>query len=149
MPTFETTTTIKASIDDVWRTLSDIGSISAWNPGVVQSHITTERAEGLGAGRHCDLGGRNYLDETVTEWEAGRRLTMRITKTNLPFKRADIRFVLRKHEGGTVVSVSPDYELKYGVLGTLLDRLFVRRTYLKGMKALLEGLKRHVESHPE
>ncbi len=109
------------------------------------SHLTTDRATGIGAARHCDLGGRNYLDEQVVEWEEGGALTMRIVGTNLPFARADIRFVLEARNGTTVVTVTPDYRLKYGVLGSLLDVIYVRRTYRKGMDALLQGLKRHVE----
>ena len=41
--------------------------------------------------------------------------------------------------------VSPEYELKFGFLGSVLDSLFVRKTYAKGMRALLAGLKRQVE----
>ena len=146
MSTFETQTTVNAPVESVWRVLADIGSISKWNLGVVESHVTTDEVEGVGAGRYCDLGGRNYLDESVVEWEPKRRLTMRIERSNLPFKRADIRFVLKQAASSTIVNVSPEYELKYGPLGRLLDLLFVRRTYRKGMEALLSGLKEHVEN---
>ncbi len=149
MSSFKTQTTIDAPIESIWRVLADIGSISTWNPGVVESHVTTHDIGGVGAGRHCDLGGRNYLDEKVVEWEPERRLTMRIIGTNLPFRRADIRFTLQQGTGSTVVSVSPEYELKYGLVGMLLDALLVRRTYRKGMEALLSGLKEHVENDVE
>jgi hypothetical protein len=126
--------------------LADIGDIHRWNPGVVNSQLTTDSATGVGACRHCDLGGVNYLDEEVVEWEVGKRLTMRIVGTNLPFMTADIRFALRAADGATVVTLSPEYTLKFGPLGRLLDLLYVRRTYLKGMNDLLEGLKHYVES---
>jgi uncharacterized protein YndB with AHSA1/START domain len=146
MSSFTTSTTINAPARAVWSALADIGTISAWNPGVQASHTTSQLDSGLGATRHCDLGGRNFLDEEVVEFEAGERLTMRIVKTNMPFRRADIRFRLEADGDTTEVSVSPDYELKYGPVGTLLDRLVVRRTYEKGMRALLRGLKQHVEA---
>jgi len=38
-------------------------------------------------------------------------------------------------------SGSPDYELKFGVLGKLLDLIFVRRSYEKRMGELLGELK--------
>jgi hypothetical protein len=100
----------------------------------------------MGACRYCNLGGKNYLDEEVVEWEVGKRLTMRITGTNLPFKSADIRFTLQADNGSTVVTVSPDYSLKFGPVGALMDRFYVRGTYEKGMNSLLKGLKEHVES---
>ncbi len=71
---------------------------------------------------------------------------MRIVGTNLPLKTAEIRFALRPAGGGTIVTVSPTYRLKFGPLGPMLDLLFVRRTYVNGMQALLVGLKKHAEA---
>jgi hypothetical protein len=95
------------------------------------------------------LGGGNYLDERVVVWVPERALTMRITGTNLPFKSADIRFTLREEGEGTVVTVSPLYELKYGVIGRAFDALYVKRTYEKGMLSLLQGLKENIEAGNE
>lgn len=145
MGTFRTAITIQAPRETVWEVVADIGAIDRWNPGVLESHRTTQEGDGLGAGRHCDLGAKNYLVEEVVEWEPPKRLTMRITDTNLPFETADIRFTLEPDDGATRVTVSPLYRLRFGLLGRLLDLLFVRRTYRKGMLALLQGLKRYVE----
>ena len=145
MGSFATETKIEAPLGDVWRALGEIGDIYRWNPGVRASHTTSEQEEGLGATRYCDLGGKNYLEEEVVVWQPIEKLTMRITGTNLPFKTADIRFTLRPDNDGTVVTVSPLYNLKFGVMGELLDRVYVRKSYQKGMEALLEGLKRYVE----
>ena len=146
MHTFSRHIHIDAPPEVVWHTLADIGSIHVWNPGVRDSHATSEEPTGLGATRRCDLGGRTYLDERVVGWEPMRRLTMRIEDTNLPFAHADIRFTLEPEGKGTRVGVSPEYRLRYGPLGALTDRLFVRRTYARGMDALLAGLKAHVET---
>ena len=138
MSAFSTAINIQAPVEQVWDVLADIGSIDRWNPGVVESHVTTDQPTGLEAGRYCNLGGNNYLNETVVAWEVGRRLTMRITDTNLPLQ-ADIRFTL-------LVTVSPEYTVNYGPLGRLLDRVYVRSNYEQGMKALLVGLKKYVEN---
>lgn len=146
MSTFTETITIDAPLPVVWETLADIGSIHQWNPGVKDSYLLTEAPSGLGAKRHCDLGGRNYLKESVAAFSEHEQLTMRIDESNLPFARADIRFDLEDAGGSTVVRVSPDYELRYGPVGKLMDRLAVRRMYRKGMAGLLRGLKRHAET---
>jgi uncharacterized protein YndB with AHSA1/START domain len=146
MASFTTEITIEAPPEGVWRVLADIGDIQRWNPGVVSSRNTSAHPTGMGASRHCDLGGQNYLDEEVVEWEEGRRLTMRVVDTNLPFQTIDIRFRLQAENGATVVSLSPEYTLKYGMLGAIMDRVYVRRTYEKGMRVLLRGLKEHVEN---
>lgn len=149
MSSFSTEVFIQAKPEEVWKVLSDIGEIHTWNPGVIDSHVTSEPDQGVGAARFCDLGGGNYLDESVVVWDPKRALTMRITDTNLPFKSADIRFSLQEEGEGTVVEVSPLYELKYGVIGRAFDALYVKRTYEKGMQSLLQGLKENIEAGHE
>ena len=146
MGSFVTETNINAPVEQVWQTLSAIGDIYQWNPGVKASRTTSAQAKGYGATRFCDLGGENHLDEKVVAWQPNEKLTMRIVGTNLPFVTADIRFTLHPEPDGTRVAVSPQYQLKYGLMGSLLDRLYVRRSYRRGMEALLVGLKRFVET---
>ena len=145
IPEFEVNETIDAPVVRVWEALADIGSISRWNPGVSDSRLLTEADTGVGSARHCDLGGRNYLRESVVEFVPHERLTMRVDETNLPFATIDIRFRLADRDGKTALTVSPIYRMKYGVLGFVADRLLVRRMYTKGMQALAGGLKRHIE----
>ena len=146
MATFAVETIINMPVQEVWYALADIGNVHRWNPTVVESHLSGGQAEGVGACRTSDLGHNNYLDEQVVAWIVNEQLTMRMVDTNLAFKCADIRFTLIPERQITRVIVSPDYELKYGLLGRLLDALFVRRTYRKGVRSLLTGLKRYVEN---
>ena len=146
MGSFERSIEIKAPVASVWEVLADIGSIADWNPGVVRSYVTGDRAGEVGAARHCDLGGKNYLDEEVIEWDAGRLLTIRVVGSNMPFKTADIRFTLSPEGDGTTVTVAPEYSLKGSIVGVLMDTLVVRRMYIRGMESLLSGLKEHVEA---
>lgn len=141
---FSVSTLINAPVSEVWRVLADIGNIAQWHPGVKASHLTSGE-QGLGASRHCDLGGENYLDEQVVIWQNEQHLTMRITKTNLPMT-ADIHFHLSATVQGTQVEVKPVYSVSYGLLGWILDMFFIRRSYKKGMQRLLAGLKKHVET---
>ncbi|CAB9531960.1 expressed unknown protein (Partial), partial [Seminavis robusta] len=62
MGTFQVENTVNAPVSEVWdRLAGDIGSIAEWNPGVKDSY-TLEGAKktGLGAQRHCNLGGGNH-----------------------------------------------------------------------------------------
>lgn len=146
MANFTTTTLINAPREAVWSALADIGSISIWNPGVTASHTTSDATSGLGATRHCDLGGRGYLEEEIVEFDEGHVITMRIADSNMPMEHADVRFVLESEAEGTRVIVSPEYRVKFGPLGVLMDRVMVRRMFQEAMDSLLHGLKRHVES---
>ncbi len=147
MSEFKETIEISAAQEHVWEVLADIGAICEWNPGVKDSKQTSPGDVSVGATRHCDLGGRNYLDEEVVEFAPDSHITIRITDTNLPFKSADIRFSLVSAGANTLVTVSPDYQLKYGLIGRILDTLVVRSQYRKGMQGLLQGLKARVESN--
>lgn len=148
MSTFSESIVISAPLFRVWNTLADIGRIDEWNPGVVASRKTTPGDDGVGATRHCDLGGKHYLDEEVVEWQPQRALTMRITATSLPLKSADIRFTLAGHGHQTTVTVSPTYTVKFAWIGHVLDRVAVRSQYRRGMANLLRGLKQHIEDGP-
>ena len=147
MSEFKETIEISAAQEHVWEVLADIGTICEWNPGVKDSKQTSPGDVSVGATRHCDLGGRNYLDEEVVEFAPDSHITIRITDTNLPFKSADIRFSLVSAGANTLVTVSPDYQLKYGLVGRILDTLVVRSQYRKGMQGLLQGLKARVETN--
>ena len=101
MSTFSESIEVRAGAGAVWNLLADIGSIYEWNPGVESSWKISRGKPGLGATRRCELRGKGYLDEDVVGWEPERALTMRVVETNLPFKRADIRFELGDAGDGT------------------------------------------------
>lgn len=143
---FEHSILIEAPRKKVWSVLADIGSIHEWNPGLEKSNQTSKGVVKKGSTRRCNLPGNHYLDEEVVFWQPGQALTMRIIGTDLPFKKADIRFTLTDHEKGTRVTVSPLYQLKFGALGRLMDKLIVRKQYQKGMENMLEGLKDKLQS---
>ena len=146
MPSFAVSATIKAPQSSVWATLADIGTIAEWNPGVVISRVTSDQAGGKGATRYCQMPGNAFVEERVVEWDPNSRITFRIIDSNLPFKTADIRFMLEPRGSSTLVTVSPEYMLQWGPLGWVMDFLMVRRRYRKGMLGLLAGLKLKVES---
>ncbi len=55
------------------------------------------------------------------------------------------RMHLDEVDDGTEVTVSPDYSLRFGPVGRIMDAVMVRRTYARGMEGLLAGLQRHLE----
>ncbi len=64
----------------------------------------------------------------------------------MPLHRNVVKFSVEADGSGTIVTVAPDYTLKYGLLGRLLNQIVVRRKFKKGMEDLLTGLKYHVET---
>lgn len=150
MSSFTERLMIDAPIDEIWAVLDDIGAIADWNPGLLASRRTND-VIGVGGTRLCELPGGNSLTEEVVERHEPEAITFRITDSTLPFRTADIAFTLRGGGGGssaTVVTVAPTYVLRYGLVGRLLDLLAVRRSYRRGMRALLRGLEQRVSATP-
>lgn len=153
MSTFSTRIRINAPKERVWEVLAEVGDIYKWNPGVSHSYSTSESSRGEGVTRHCDLQsfGRNvgYLEERAIDWCEGEGFKIDIYKSNLPIKRNLVAFSIEADDDTSVVTVSPDYEIKYGPIGRLIDWLVARRQMKKGMDGLLAGLKYYVETGKE
>ncbi len=146
MAHFSTEIRIAAPKKKVWDVLADIGGIYKWNPGVSHSYSTSDNNHGEGATRHCDLSQGGYLKERAVDWREGQGFKIDIFETSLPLKSNVVDFTVEGDMDGTIVTVTPEYVLKYGPLGWLLDQLWARRQFKKGMADLLAGLKYHVET---
>ena len=151
MAHFSTQIRINATKEKVWEVLADVGGIYKWNPGVAHSYSTSEKNGGEGASRHCDLqspGGKSigYLEELAFDWREGEGYKIDIYESNLPIKSNVVEFAVNADRDGTIVTAAPDYALKYGLLGRLMNQIMVRRKFKKGMEDLLTGLKYHIET---
>lgn len=137
--------TIIAPPEKVWAALSDIGEIYRWNPSVNQSYVISPKSRGVGSKRHCDLPNNLHLDEEVVKWEVNEEIAFRIIKSNMGIEKGDTHFNIYETNGKTKVIVSPDYELKWGWLGRLWDRVYVEKHYKESLQNSLKGLKKYVE----
>lgn len=147
MTQFEESILIEERLERVWPLLFNIGAIADWNPGVQSSHQSSEGPVAIGSQRYCQLNKRDFVEESVVELVPEQRITFDIFHTNLPFKEARIQFSLKESRDGTEVVVSPTYQLKLGILGKLLDKIWVRNQYRAGMRNLLKGLKAFAEKY--
>jgi uncharacterized protein YndB with AHSA1/START domain len=152
MGSFSKTTTIDAPKDKVWAVLADIGSIEKWSPGVTHSHSTSAEPGGEGATRHCDvgMGGKSAsLEERAFEWREGEGYKIDVYESSMPMKSNVVTFALKDAGSGTTVTVSPDYKMKFGPIGAMMDTLMVRKQFEKGVEGMLSGLKQYVETGEE
>ena len=88
-------------------------------------------------------------DTWRNKWREGESFKIDIYDTNFPLKRNVVQFSLRADGSDTIVEVSREYQLKFGALGILMDRLAFNRQFRKGIKGLLEGLRYQVETGEE
>jgi len=136
---------INASTDKVWQTLADFGSVEKWAPTVVASHCSTETKSGVGAKRILTTS-KEVTEEVIVAWNEGHDFTFEI-----PAGLASIIKILREtwsveHSSqGAEVVVKMDYQMKDGVINSILDSV-AGRALKKMLIQNLAGLKYHIET---
>ena len=85
----------------------------------------------------------------MIDWREGVGFKIDIYKSNLPIKMNLVEFSIEADGDNSVVTVTPDYAIKYGPIGMLIDLLVARRQLKKGMDGLLAGLRYYVETGNE
>jgi ligand-binding SRPBCC domain-containing protein len=145
-------TTLKNSIhveappERVWAALARLDALQEFDPGIERSSLQSPNAEGIGASRHCDLREGGWFRDRVTVWRSGRELAFELYDCTLPVRRLRHHYTLTPDGKGTRVEQEQEYELKYGMLGAILDALVVRRKWDAGIKSFFSGLKAYVET---
>lgn len=145
MTVLENSIRIAASPEKVWAALSSLDALSRYDPGVARVEIVSAGREGPGAARKCELAPGGWFKERVVEWTPREALSFELTECTLPVRRLEHRYRLTPDGDGTIVRQRMEYELKYGALGRLLDRVVVRRKWDAGIKGFFGGLKAYVE----
>jgi uncharacterized protein YndB with AHSA1/START domain len=138
---------VNASAARVWEAIKDPAAHAAWHPFV--THISGEHR--LGAVRECAVLVGKKTGETrerCVEDDEGRKISWAIEEDSTGFGRlaSDWRagFSLERRDGGTLVRAESVFQPK-----NLLVRVLgpaVRRRFHQAQQAILQGLKRAVES---
>lgn len=106
---------------------------------------TPER--GVGAERHCHLYDGNHIQERVTQLVEGQRLALEVFDTSMPLRSADAVFELAPTpNGGTELTMTFTYVVKYGLLGKAMDGLMLRRMMTASLTRLLAALDDHLKT---
>jgi hypothetical protein len=145
MTMLENSIRINATPQAVWRVLGTLDALHEYDPGVKKAALLSGPSEGVGASRKCDLAPGGWFEERVTEWKPHATLAFELFACTLPVKRLKHRYTLTPSEGGTLVTQTMEYELKFGPLGWAMDGLMVRRKWNDGIRGFFAGLKARVE----
>ena len=134
---------IDAPAERVWEVLADFGGVQKWAPGVTKSYSTSKSNGGADAARHCDIPGFGGIEELVTEWNEGVGFTYRVEPFGM-IDESSSTWRITPQGDKTLVYTELILNMRFGVLGSLMERLFVKRKVEKGTRNGLEGLKQHV-----
>jgi len=146
MTVLENSIRIDAPPEKVWSVLAALDALEKYDPGVSKSEVVSTSKEGPGAARRCDLRPGGWFKERVADWRPNEALSFELYECTLPVRRLRHSYTLVREGEGTIVRQRMEYELKFGLLGKLLDAVMVRRKWIAGIKGFLSGLKRHAET---
>jgi hypothetical protein len=134
------------SPERVWALLADLEAVQHYNPGVRRAVIESSQRRGIGALRSCELVPKGRVVERVTHWEDGRAVGLEVTESDWPIHF--MRWVTRLEptSGGTRITQSLEYAVKFGPLGRLLDSLVMKRKLTAALDGVFASLVKRAET---
>jgi len=145
MSQISSTVTVHAPLARVWDTLADVGTIAQWHPGVERSPVLSTHRTGLGAARLVELYDGTSVVEEVTSLDEGRSVTVSMSEFEMPLSRGAATFEVEADgDGRTLVTMTMDYEMKYGPVGWLMNVVMMRPIMGKLLPSVLSGLDHHL-----
>jgi len=136
---------LSSPVASVWAKLADFGGVHRFAAEIESSPINPGTpSTGVGAERSCHLYDDNNLQERITEFVEDRRLGVEVFESSMPLKRASALFELTPTSGDCELTLTFDYEVKYGLIGKAMDAIVMRRMMTKNFGALLRALDEHL-----
>ncbi len=132
----------------IWTLLADLEAVQDYNPTVRTAAVKGTRRTGVGAERVCDLLPKGRVVERVTHWEEGRAVGLEVAASDWPIRF--MRWVTRiEPKGdGSLITQDLEYQLKFGPVGWLLDRLVMKRKLTATLDDVFARLARHADASP-
>lgn len=147
MTTLEHEIRIGASKERVFATLANLELVQEYNPSVLSAKYISTEHRGVGAARECDLGSDGgMIRERVTGFEDGKAISMELYEHNWPLKSMHWTTRVEPDGTGTLVTQSLDYEVKFGLIGALLDKLAMKNKMNTNMNVVFDSMKAYIEN---
>lgn len=137
---------IKAPPAKVWAVLAKLDALQEYDPCIAKSQVVSSAKEGLGATRQCDLTPSGSYKERVAEWNPHHSLAFELVECTFPVTKLRHRYTLTPDGAGTLVTQQMEYEMKFGLLGRLMDKFLVRKQWNAGIKHFFDGLTHYAET---
>jgi hypothetical protein len=135
---------IPLPIPACWAKMRDLTRAKDYVPGLSDAVVTTALQEGVGASRIVSHRQFGDMNESVVAWDEGRGMTLRLHKIDArgdaparPFAEAFFRYEFRPARDGESsaceIHTALTYRLPFGLLGRIVDRLFLRRVFRRNV----------------
>jgi hypothetical protein len=132
--------------EDVWTFLGDFEDVEAWASSITSSYRTTGPDIGVGSRRTVWYRWVLRLEEAITEWTDGQKLTYSVFGAPAPFRDFHETWSVAAAPGGATVTARVRYNLSFGFAGRLLNQVLLKHVLRFEVWAGLRALKRYVET---
>lgn len=123
-------TVAKLPMEQAWSKLKNLSLASQYVPGITKCIITTAKEEGIGASRRVS-GSQHVLDETVTEWQEGCGLTLRLhngDRSAFPFSEAFFSYRIDPADSDSCkLTCTMSYSMLWGYFGNALHKMLLTK----------------------
>ncbi|MFK7897122.1 MAG: SRPBCC family protein [Myxococcota bacterium] len=137
MTTVRAAAPIPLPIETCWTYFRDLTRAKDYVPGLTDCVIVSDIKEGVGASRIVSHRQFGDMHETVTTWNEGVGMIIRLHKGDAPpkpFKEASFEYSFRRvSEGETEIHTALHYTLPFGLLGRALDKAFLSRIFARNV----------------
>jgi len=138
--------TINASIDKIWSILTDLELLDKTDPTVKKATLISENKTGLEAKRKVLMqDGKNWFDEKIIAFIPNEELVYQLTDCSFPIKGLKHTYSFQKIGDQTKVQQVMEYNVKFGILGVLMDKMMIGKQFNSGINKFLTGLKTYAE----
>ena len=133
---------INAPVDKIWSILATPDLLEQYDPTIKSSTLVSAEKTGPGAKRKINmLDGKNWFEEKITEYEPVNNLTYQLTACSFPIKSLKHSYHFEKLGNQIKVKQTMYYEVKFGLIGKLMDKLMIRKQFDSGIKKVLYRIK--------
>ncbi len=138
---------IAAPPEKTWPFFVEPEKIMRWFTLLRKFEYTGDKRSGVGTTFYYEEKSGPQLMKLnfkVTEWVENEKLAFIMTSG--PLKKDDEVWSIKATPSGSVVTLIMDVEMPWGIIGKIMDRLFVGRTVGKHQEEILANLKTLVEA---
>ena len=148
MGTLRNEIVINATLEKIWNILATPDLLDKYDPTVKKTTLLSSEKTGLGAKRKVEMpDGKNWFDEKIVDFEPMKKLSYQLTDCTFPIKGLKHTYSFKVEDGNVNVQQTMEYEVKFGILGKLMDSMAIRKQFDSGIKKFFDGLKSYAEKN--
>src|SRR5437879_1780612 len=105
---------IEAPIEAVWKAVSVLTEVQHYTPMGASARFISDRREGVGATRRCELKPKGWVEERVWEWSPPHVIGLEVAASEWPISFMKWRTRLESDGKATRINQDLDSNIKFG-----------------------------------